>query len=195
VQLGADTSTLRTNRGATGMRDWSKGEVETAGRSRPLYLRPEDVFRSEYDRLVRALTIIAGDRETAADAVQESFIRLVRRWDRISTYEDPAGWVRRVALNQIRDHQRSLLRQAGLLRRIEQQRPAQEGAPGADQELWEQLLMLPQRQRTALALHYIGDLTAREVAAAMHVSEGTVDRHLHRALRTLKKTVGEASND
>lgn len=82
------------------------GEVNTPVRTRTAYVCPEDVFRNEYDRLVRALTIIAGDRETAADAVQESFIRLVRCWDRVSTYEDPAGWVRRVALNQIRDHHR-----------------------------------------------------------------------------------------
>jgi RNA polymerase sigma-70 factor (ECF subfamily) len=195
VLMRADTRTLSTSGGATGMRDWSTGEVKASERARPVYACAEDVFRNEYDRLVRALTIIAGERETAADAVQESFIRLVRRWDRVSTYEDPVGWVRRVALNQIRDHQRSLSRQTRLLLRIQQLYPAPEGALATDQELWEQLRTLPTRQRTALALHYVGDLTAREVAAVMHVSEGTVDRHLYRALRTLKKTVGEAPNE
>ena len=136
--------------------------------------------------------MVAGEREVAADAVQESFIRLVRRWDQVGAYDDPVGWVRRVALNQIRDHQRSLGRQAKLLMRMQQDSSAPDYIMATDQELWEQLRMLPDKQRTALALHYVGDLTAREVAEVMNVSEGTVSRHLHRALQTLSKTVREA---
>ena len=58
-----------------------------------------------------------------------------------------------------------------------------------DRELWQQVRILPARQRTAIALRYVGDLTLREVAAAMRVSEGTVDQHLRRALRTLRETL------
>jgi RNA polymerase sigma-70 factor (ECF subfamily) len=195
VPLRADTSTLSTNRGATGMRDRSTSEVKTPVRARPVYACPEDVFAHEYDRLVRVLTIVAGEREAAADAVQESFIRLVRRWERVSTYEDPAGWVRGVALNEIRDHHRSLTRQARLFLRIQQEYSAPESALTSDEELWEQLRTLPARQRTALALHLVGDLTARETAAVMQVSEGTVDRHLHRALQTLRKKAEVEASD
>jgi RNA polymerase sigma-70 factor (ECF subfamily) len=157
-----------------------------------VYQSPEDVFEHEYDRLVRSLTIVAGEREVAADAVQESFVRLLGRWDRLSTYEDPVGWVRRVALNQIRDHHRSLGRRTRLLVRIEQDRPAPDYALPSDHELWEQLRALSDKQRTVLALHYVGDLTAREVAEVMSISEGTVARHLHRGLRALDKSVKEA---
>ena len=59
----------------------------------------------------------------------------------------------------------------------------------SDPELWQQLRTLPPKQRTAVALHYVGDLTAREVAEVMHVSEGTVDQHLHRALQTLRENL------
>jgi RNA polymerase sigma-70 factor, ECF subfamily len=167
--------------------DWplSDGRV----REQAHYGCPEDVFVHDYDRLVRALTIVAGDRETAADAVQEAFVCLVRRWDQLSTYEDPAGWVRRVALNRIRDHQRSVWRQAKLLLRIEQQYPAREGASAMAEEVWDRLRNLPLKQRTALALYYVGDLTEREVADAMRVSEGSVKQHLHRARQTLRETL------
>jgi RNA polymerase sigma-70 factor, ECF subfamily len=167
--------------------DWplSDGRV----REHVRYACPEDVFAHDYDRLVRALTIVAGDKETAADAVQDAFVCLVRRWDHLSTYDDPAGWVRRVALNQIRDHQRSVWRQAKLLLRIEQQYPAREGASAMAEEVWGQLRTLPLKQRTALALYYVGDLTEREVADVMHVSEGTVKQHLHRARQTLRETL------
>jgi len=49
--------------------------------------------------------------------------------------------------------------------------------------------ILPAKQRTAVALRYVGDLTLREVAEAMHVSEGTVDQHLRRALRAVRETL------
>jgi RNA polymerase sigma-70 factor (ECF subfamily) len=170
----------------TGLSDWPIGE----GRFRECarYASPEDVFEHEYDRLVKALTIVAGDREEAADAVQEAFVRLVLGWDRLATYENPAGWVRRVALNQIRDHHRSIGRQARLLLRIEEQYRAPQGASPIDEEVWEQLGRLPLKQRTALALHYVDKLTAREVADVMHVSEGTVRQHLHRARQALKRS-------
>jgi RNA polymerase sigma-70 factor, ECF subfamily len=170
----------------TSLNDWplSEGRLGTSTR----YARPEDVFEHEYERLVKALTVIAGNREEAADAVQEAFVQLVLHWERLAAYEDPAGWVRRVALNQIRDHHRSLARQARLLLRIEEQYRVPQGASATDQGVWDQLLRLPLKQRTALALHYVDKLTAREVADVMHVSEGTVRQHLHRARQALKRS-------
>jgi RNA polymerase sigma-70 factor, ECF subfamily len=182
----ADGRTVSKTGSVTGLDDWPTGE----GRLRecPRYARPEDVFEHEYDRLVKALTIVAGDKEEAADAVQEAFVRLVLGWDRLASYDDPAGWVRRVALNQIFDHHRSLGRQARLLLRIEEQYQAPQGASAVDEGIWERLGRLPLKQRTALALHYVDKLTAREVADVMHVSEGTVRQHLHRARQTLKES-------
>jgi RNA polymerase sigma-70 factor (ECF subfamily) len=76
--------------------------------------RFDDLFRAHYDRLVRSLTVASGDREQAADAVQEAFVKAHVRWRRIGRYDDPIGWVRRVAINQLRDDHR---------------RPAANGAP------------------------------------------------------------------
>jgi RNA polymerase sigma-70 factor, ECF subfamily len=178
----------------TRLSDWSLGDSPVRGRTG--YLCPEDVFEQNYDRLVQALTIAAGDRETAADAVQEAFVRLVRGWDRLSAYEDPAGWVRRVALNQIRDHHRSLWRRTRLLLRIEQQsRLPQAVVSAGDERIWERLAALPFKQRTALALYYLDHMTAREVADTMHVSEGTVKQHLHRARETLRESFEEVRHE
>jgi RNA polymerase sigma-70 factor (ECF subfamily) len=183
----ADGKTFVRTESVIRLSDWplTDGRV----RENVHYGCPEDVFAHDYDRLVQALTIVAGDKETAADAVQEAFACLVRRWDHLSAYEDPAGWVRRVALNQIHEHQRSIWRQARLVLRIEQQHPAREGASVMAEEVWKQLRTLPLKQRTALALYYVGDLTEREVAAVMNVSEGTVKQHLHRARQTLRETL------
>jgi RNA polymerase sigma-70 factor, ECF subfamily len=182
-----DLTTVSETGSVAGLDDWAISERRPGESAR--YASPEDVFERNYDRLVQALTIVAGERETAADAVQEAFVRLVRGWDRLAGYEDSAAWVRRVALNQIRDNQRSIRRQARLLLRIEEHDPAPRGVSAADEELWEQVRFLPLKQRTAIALHYVSDLTVREVAEVMQVSEGTVDQHLHRARQALRKTL------
>jgi RNA polymerase sigma-70 factor (ECF subfamily) len=185
--MRADDEIFSLSGGATALRDRPKkrGDVrELTG-----YACPEEVFEDHYDRLVRALTILAGDREVAADAVQEAFARLVRSWDHLARYQDPAGWVRRVALNQIRDSRRLSLRQARYLAQFGQEEPTTDGPTAKDPVLWAKVRTLPLKQRTAVALYFVGDFTAREVAQTMRVSEGTVDQHLHRALETLRDTL------
>ena len=51
----------------------------------------EALFRTHYARLVRALTLVSGSREAAADAVQEAFVKAHLHWGRIRRYDDPAG--------------------------------------------------------------------------------------------------------
>ncbi|MBN1461723.1 MAG: sigma-70 family RNA polymerase sigma factor [Armatimonadetes bacterium] len=147
---------------------------------------PEQVFRAHYARLVDALSVAAADREVAADAVQEAFVRLVASWPRISRYDDPVAWVRRVALNQVFDYRRLLLRRAGAVARLARQRREPETPADFGPVVPDEVLSLSGKQRTAIALHYVAGLTIPEVAKAMGVSEGSVNRHLHRARQSLR---------
>jgi|WetSurMetagenome_2_1015567.scaffolds.fasta_scaffold358907_1 RNA polymerase sigma-70 factor, ECF subfamily len=187
IPMRLDEQALSSHGGATAVRGREK--TREAVHDLVGYARPEDVFRDHYVRLVHALTIIAGDREVAADAVQEAFARLVRGWSHLARYQDPAGWVRRVALNQILDDRRSSSRQAKYLATFAPDEPRIDGPSAEAPALWARVRALPLKQRTAVALYYVGDFTAREVAEAMRVSEGTVDQHLHRALQTLRGTL------
>lgn len=60
----------------------------------------DEFYLASRDRLVLQVAALTGDPAEALDHVQEAFIRAWTRWDRISTYDDPEGWVRRVARNQ-----------------------------------------------------------------------------------------------
>ena len=159
------------------------------------YASPEVLFRSEHESLVRALALAAGgDLEDARDAVQEAFVRLCLDWPRISRYEDPAAWVRRVALNRLRNQQRSRRRWRDALLRLgshARERAAAgmaitPGAQLADCEALRVLRPLPERQRAAMALHCVADLSVAQVAAAMGISEGSVKQHLFRARESLR---------
>ena len=80
-------------------------------------LRPEDeftwFFRAEYAAVVRTVTMITHDSEVARDVAQEAFIQLLRHWRKVSRYDRPDAWVRRVAIRAAtRTTRRDLLRTA-----------------------------------------------------------------------------------
>lgn len=143
----------------------------------------DDLFRADYERLVRSLSV-AFDAESAADAVQDAFVRADRSWDSVGSMEDPAGWVRRVALNRLLNDKRDRLRRKAILDTVR---------PVSDADLTAELLdlrravkQLPTRMRAALCLHYLAGYPVREVAVALEVSEGTVKSSLFDARRRLR---------
>jgi RNA polymerase sigma-70 factor, ECF subfamily len=152
----------------------------------------EQLFRAHYERLVRSLTIACGDAEQAADAVQEAFVRAHVRWRRLRRYDDPVGWVRRVAVNLLRDQHRRAKRKDRAIARLAAVPAPTMGAPQHD-SLGELLDQLPPQQRTAVALYYVEDLSVGEIAAAMGLAEGSVKSHLHDARNRLRGVIGEGA--
>lgn len=144
----------------------------------------ERFFRSAYVPLARILSLVTDDPD---DCLQDAFLQAHRHWDRVSTYRDPTAWVRLVAIRRVRNRARGRLR---LLRAQERvrvlPRVEQVAAAGGDGDLSSAVAALPQRQRTAVALYYYGELSVHEVAAAMEISEGAVKATLHAARGALR---------
>lgn len=164
---------------------------DRAAVEQPAPPRPDaaGLYRRDADRLVRALVLATGRPDVAADAVAEAFARAVERWGRVGALEQPAGWVRRTALNVARRR----LRREALERRLLVRWRTAPGylPPDPDPELWERVGALPPRQREAVALRYVLDLSEAEVAAAMGVALGTATQHLARARARLRDVLQE----
>ena len=83
----------------------------------------------------------------------------------------PGGWARKVVVNLAQDHWRHLAVRRHRLPELAN-RIAGDGATGElllNAEMWAAVAMLPERQRTAVALFYIGDRSITDVADAMGV--------------------------
>lgn len=150
-----------------------------------------ELFDAEYGRLVRSLGV-AFDPADAADAVQEAFIAADRAWDQVGSYDDPAGWVRRVAVNRLLNGRRNRRRRDEILATI---------TPVADADLTAELVdlrravaRLPDRMRAVVCLHYLADLSVDQVATSLDVSPGTVKSNLHDARLRLREQLEEVSD-
>lgn len=149
----------------------------------------DELFDDHFERLVRSLSVAAGSRDVAQDAVQEAFAQAHARWGRLSDYEDPVGWVRRAALHRIHNHHRGWRRFVAASDRLGRATSA-----AADEfERWISredvagaLATLSARQREAVALFYLEGLTVPATAHEMGVSAGAVKTHLHRAREALR---------
>lgn len=150
----------------------------------------ELVFRTEFPRLVGSLAAAAGSLDQAADAVQEAFVQAHLHWRRVSRYDDPAAWIRRVAVNRILNQRRSGRRREAALARLGPAGAYIQHHAAADPALASALATLPLRQRTAMALRFLADLSVADVARAMDISEGAVKSHVHRARERLALQLG-----
>ncbi|SCE91918.1 RNA polymerase sigma-70 factor, ECF subfamily [Micromonospora coriariae] len=149
----------------------------------------DEVYRRHFQPLVVQLFAFVGDMSEAQDLVQEAFSRAWPRWHRISRYDDPVAWVRRVAWNIAinRWHRLRTARLFSLRQRVEVV-----NGPGPDRVvLAAALATLPVNHRRAVVLHYLAGLTVGEIAEDCEVAPGTVKSWLHRARATLADCLAE----
>lgn len=162
--------------------------VQDVPRAREGRADVEALFAAEYPRLVRGLAV-AFDAEAAADAVQEAFIAADRRWRTVSGYDDPAGWVRRVAVNRLRNGRRNRRRRTEILQTVRPVAPDDLTADLVD--LRAAVAALPEKMRLAVCLHHLAGLPVDEVADALGVSPGTVKSNLHDGRTKLRAALEE----
>lgn len=146
-------------------------------------------YRTEYPRVVNALTLLTGDRQVSADAASEGFTRALAKWDRVSKMDRPGGWLYKVALNDARKRLRRSARDRKTATEL-QWSPETAGPVEPDHELWAAVARLPERTRSAVVLRYVADLTEAGIAEALGIKRGTVATMLRRAHDALAADLG-----
>lgn len=152
----------------------------------------EELFEAEFRAVVRSVFVVCQDLGRAEDLTQEAFLELLRHWRRVSRYERPGAWVRRVAIRKAVQATRREARRPWFERRA----AASTVAPDAPSttfpdNTWAAVRSLPPQQRAVIALFYYEDLSVEDVAGVLGCSVSTVKVHLHRAREALRTRVSK----
>jgi RNA polymerase sigma-70 factor (ECF subfamily) len=162
------------------------------------------------ERAYRIAWSIVRDREEAKDCSQDAFIRLHEAAGSFAGQSKFSTWFYRILVNCCLDRQRrrrSWRRLVGWRDRraddpdepdpVEQAAaPFSDPADTLDTEqrmtrVWAMVDELSPQQRAAVTLSVREGLATKDIAAVLNVSEATVRVHLHRALSTLRRRLGE----
>ncbi len=151
----------------------------------------EQFFTLEHDRVLRSIEGLVGNHEIAVDATQDAFIKAHLHWQTVRTYDSPAAWVRRTAINASRDQQRSEKRrrdrEATVLASDVDSRTDGPGHIVSDDAANELLRQLADGQREVATMFYVEDRSVDHIATALGVSVGTVKSQLSEARRRLRR--------
>ena len=150
----------------------------------------EAFFAEERDRLLRALYLLTGNAQEAEEIMQEAFLEVWERWDRVSAMDSPKGYLFRTAMNRHRSRVRRASRAA---------RRAVGIADGGDEfaraderdAVARALTRLPSRQRAAIILTELLGYEAKAAATMLGVRDGTVRSLASRARAGLRKELEE----
>lgn len=169
---------------------WAKGSGPTGAEE----VEFDDLFRSVWPRAVAAARRIVGPGDDSEALAAEALTRAYDRWSTVRRHPAPEAWVLRVTINLALDRVRRQPRQAdgALIDLREGTSPRGLVVESFDEAtalrlaLCAALRELPDRQRHAIALRYIGGCVEEDIAASMKISPGSVKTHLKRGLEKLR---------
>jgi len=149
----------------------------------------EAFYQAESRTLFRRLWLISGNRAEAEEIMQDAFVRLLERWDRIDQLVDPTAYLYRTAMNVFRRRYR---RSALALRKTFAPEAARDEFAQADARdtVRRALATLSPRQRAALVLTELEGMSSKEAGEALGIKASTV-----RALATQGRAAFKAMQE
>ena len=144
-------------------------------------------FEENRSRLFGALCLVTGNRQEAEEIAQDAFLKLWERWDRVSTLDDPTGFLFRTAMNVFRNRARRASLAARKALGLVERGDALAAVEDRDEMVRAMRLLTP-HQRAALVLTgYLG-YSSEEAARVLGIRPSTV-----RALATKGRAAARAT--
>jgi RNA polymerase sigma factor (sigma-70 family) len=148
------------------------------------------LFLDEHRDVVWRFLVSSVGAAEAEDCFQETFLAALRAYPRLHAGSNMRAWVMTIAHNKALDCHRTRSRRATPVAEPAAVEGSSAARPSArDATLWDAVGALPERQRSAVVLRFLGDLRHREIAAAIGCSEEAARRSLHEGLSKLRKAV------
>jgi RNA polymerase sigma factor (sigma-70 family) len=149
----------------------------------------EGLFLDVHDRLYRALYFITGSSADAEELMQDAFLKLWERWDRIENIDDPVAYLFRSALNGFRMRMRRTRMVARRLMPVASNRDAFDDV-NVREDVRRMLRGLPPRQRAAIVLTKIFGYSSEQAALIMRIRPTTVRALASQGRAALRGDIG-----
>ncbi|HZU13853.1 MAG TPA: RNA polymerase sigma factor [Chloroflexota bacterium] len=153
----------------------------------------DDIMRRYEGRLLRFLTGLVGEVETARELCQDTFLSAYQALPRLRGEVRLNGWLHTIALNRARSYHRG--RRLRLAVPLEEHHhphstDLQEGV--ARQDLVMRVLRrLPQQHAQPLLLQIVAGMTCREIGEALGCTEGAAKVRLLRARESFRQAYAD----
>lgn len=132
------------------------------------------------------------DRSRAEEIAQDVFLQLYRKLGDIESPSHLTNWLRQVTTRRCIDGLRRTKLRAVPLESIDEVPATDRTAdPLLDRRMRHLIAALPDMQRVIVMLRYQEDLDPSEIARIIEMPVNTVKSHLHRALQSLRRKLGE----
>ena len=152
----------------------------------------EQLYAAHWRELVRLSVLLLRDVGAAEEVVQDAFVAVHGRWDRIRDPAKALAYLRQSVVNRSRS---ALRHRAVVQRHLASQPPPTTAAPADERSLvadrraavLDAMRALPERQREVLALRHYLDLSEAEIADALGISRGAVKSHASRGSARMRE--------
>jgi RNA polymerase sigma factor (sigma-70 family) len=149
-------------------------------------LPPFDRVVTEYGRVVLRVCRALLAAHDAEDAAADAFLAALEAYPRLRPDSDVKAWLVTIAHRKALDVRRRRARHAVPVPEVPERSSG--GEPEVrDEALWRAVRELPDKQRHAVAYHYVADLPYADVAAVMGISEAAARRNASDGIRALRR--------
>ena len=152
-----------------------------------------ELVESHYGTLVRYATMLTGSRPDAEDIVHDALIAVFGKRRNLPNVGAAEGYVRRAIANKFLDRARKGGRERLAFRRVaaepEVPVPGPEGRAADRSSIDQAMALLTPQERACVAMRYMDQLSTREAAVALGISEGSVKRYVYDGVRKLSSAI------
>jgi RNA polymerase sigma factor (sigma-70 family) len=127
--------------------------------------------------------------DRAEDCFQETMLSALRAYDQVRDAGAVRSWLYSIATRKAIDAHRARARGPEPMAEVEPL-PSSDEIELSDRSIWQHVRSLPPKQRQAVSLRYVADLSHREIAVVMQTSEAAARRNVYEALVHLRSHVG-----
>ena len=147
----------------------------------------KELYNTYKDKLFVLCLKYCANREDAQDVLQDAFVEIFQN---ISNYQNKGsfeGWIKKIAINQSITKYKKSIKYISMDTDFKEEEEIElDDLKITSEEILKAIQELPNQYRLVFNLYFLDELSHKEIAEMLHISEGTSKSNLHRAKQILQ---------